>query len=115
MTRLRTIDSPPDYSHLAIDGRLDVEGVGHIESPLTEATAARGKPVMLDMAGVSFLGSLGIGLLVRCAVSLNRRGAKIVLFNCGPFVRKTLEISKVTAVLPILDSEAAAREALAGA
>lgn len=115
MTKLRTIDAPPEYSHLAIDGRLDVEGVGNIETPLTVATVTRGKPVMLDMAGVGFLGSLGIGLLVRCAVSLNRRGARIVLYNCSAFVRKTLEISKVTSVLPIADSEAAARELLAGA
>jgi anti-anti-sigma factor len=115
MTKIRTIDSPPDYAHLAIDGRLDVEGVGAIETTLTVATVTRGKPVMIDMTGVEFLGSLGIGMLVRCAMSLNRRGAKFVLFNCPPLVRKTLEISKVTSVLPMVDSEAAARELLATA
>ena len=115
MTKIRTLDSPPEYSYLAIDGRLDVEGVGAIETPLTVATVTRGKPVMIDMAGVAFLGSLGIGMLVRCAVSLNRRGAKFVLFNCQPMIRKTLEISKVTSVLPIVESEAAARELLASA
>lgn len=113
MTKIRTIDASAKYSHLAIDGRLDVAGVGAIETPLIVATVTRGMSVMIDMSGVEFLGSLGIGMLVRCAVSLNRRGARFVLFNCQPLIRRTLEIAKVTSVLPIFDSEAAARDALA--
>ena len=65
------------------------------------------------MSGVEFLGSMGIGLLVRCAVSLQRSGARLVLFGCQPLVQRSLEITKINAVLPIVDSEAAAFELVA--
>ncbi len=115
MSTVRTIESSPEFSHVAIDGRLDIDGVGAIDTALTVATVTRGKPVMLDMSAVEFLGSLGIGMLVRCAVSLQRRGARVVLFGCQPLIRKTLETTKVTSVLPIVDTEADARQLLATA
>ena len=112
MTEVRTIESG-DVSHVAVTGRLDVEGVGKIDLPLTLATVSQRKPAMIDMSGVEFLGSLGIGMLVRCAVSLKRMGATVVLYGCRPFVQKTLEITKVDAVLPMVSSEAEARQLLA--
>ena len=112
MAELRTVATDP-VSHVALSGRLDVEGVGTIELPLTAATVSQHRPVILDMSGVDFLGSLGIGMLVRCAVSLQRSGARFVLFGCQPLVRKSLETTKVNAVLPIADSESAAREMVA--
>ena len=113
MAEVRTIESGDDISHVALSGRLDIEGVGSVEMPLTLATVSRRKPVVLDMSGVEFLGSLGIGMLVRCAVTLKRMGAGVVLYGCRPFVQKTLEITKVNAVLPIVASEAEARQLLA--
>ena len=108
MAEVRTVPTSDDISHVALSGRLDIDGVGKVELPLTLATVSQRKPVVLDMSGVEFLGSLGIGLLVRCAVSLHRTGARLVLFGCQPLVKKSLETTKVNAVLPIADSEAAA-------
>lgn len=108
MVEVRTIAATDEISHVALVGRLDIEGVGTIEIPLTAATVSRKRPAMVDMSGVDFLGSIGIGLLVRCAVSLQRSGARLVLFGCQPLVQKSLEITKINAVLPIAESEAAA-------
>jgi anti-anti-sigma factor len=113
MAEVRTVATSDDISHVALSGRLDIEGVGKVELPLTSATVSQRKPVVLDMSGVEFLGSLGIGLLVRCAVSLQRSGARFVLFGCQPPVKKSLEITKVNAVLSMADSEAAALKLLA--
>ena len=113
MAEVRTVESSDNVSHVALSGRLDIEGVGKIELPLTLATVSQRKPVILDMSGVDFLGSLGIGLLVRCAVSLQRTGARVALFGCQPLVKKSLETTKVNAVLPIADSEAAALHLIA--
>ena len=109
MAQVRAIAGTEQMSHVALLGRLDIEGVTSIEIPLTAATVSQKRPAIVDMSGVEFLGSLGIGLLVRCAVSLQRNGGRLVLFGCQPLVQKTLEVTKVNAVLPIADSEAAAR------
>jgi anti-anti-sigma factor len=113
MAEVRTVDRSDDISHVALSGRLDIEGVGKTELPLTLATVSQRKPVVLDMSGVEFLGSLGIGLLVRCAVSLQRMGARFVLFGCQPLVKKSLETTKVNSVLPMADTEAAALQVIA--
>jgi len=105
---VRTVESDDAISHVVLSGRLDIDGVGKVELPLTLATVSQRKPVLLDMSGVEFLGSLGIGLLVRCAVSLQRMGARIVIYGCQPLVQKSLETTKVNSVLPIAASEAAA-------
>jgi anti-sigma B factor antagonist len=110
MAEVRTIAVTDEISHVRLVGRLDIDGVGMVEIPLTAATVARKRPAIVDMSGVEFLGSMGIGLLVRCAVSLQRSGARVVLFGCQPLVQKSLEITKINAVLPIVDSEAAAIE-----
>lgn len=113
MAEVRTVVASDTISHIALSGRLDIEGVSALELPLTAATVARKRPTIVDMAGVDFLGSLGIGLLVRCAVSLQRSGARLVLFGCQPLVQKSLEITKVTAVVGVADTEAAAVDMLA--
>ena len=108
MAEVRTIAATDEISHIRLVGRLDIEGVGTVEIPLTAATVARKRPAIVDMSDVEFLGSMGIGLLVRCAVSLQRSGARLVLFGCQPLVQRSLEVTKINAVLPIVDSEAAA-------
>ena len=113
MAEIQTIEASGKISHIALTGRLDIDGVGRIEIPLTAATVARGQQVIIDMTRVDFLGSLGIGLLVRCAVSLQRQGARLVVFGCQPLVRKSLEITKVNALVLLADSEAQARELVA--
>lgn len=112
MAEVRSKVAEDGVSHVALSGRLDVDGVGAVELPLTVATVTRHKPAVVDMTGVEFLGSLGIGLLVRCAVSLQRSGAKFVLFGCQPLVKKTIETAKLTSVLPIADTETAALQML---
>jgi anti-anti-sigma factor len=114
MTDVRTLASTDVLSHVAIVGRLDIDGVGRIEVPFTAAVVSRRKPTLVDMSGVEFLGSMGIGLLVRCALSLQRQGARFVVYGCRPLVARTLETAQVTGVIPVVDTEAAALSALAG-
>jgi anti-anti-sigma factor len=113
VAELRVISVSDTLSHVALRGRLDIEGVEKLEIPFTAATVSGRKPTLVDMSGVEFLGSMGIGLLVRCAVSLQRQGARLALFGCQPMVRKSLETSRVTAVIPVADTEAAALVLLA--
>ena len=112
MAEVRSQVAEDGVSHVALSGRLDVDGVGAVDLPLTVATVTRHKPAVVNMTAVDFLGSLGIGLLVRCAVSLQRSGARFVLFGCQPSVKKTIETAKLTGILLIADSEAAALQML---
>jgi anti-sigma regulatory factor (Ser/Thr protein kinase) len=50
MAEVRTIAATHEVSHIRLVGRLDIEGVGTIEIPLTAATVARKRPAIVDMS-----------------------------------------------------------------
>ena len=102
-----------DVTLVALSGRLDIEGVGAVEVKFLAATAAHRRPTIVGLSDVTFLGSLGIGMLVGSAKSLARHGARMVLLDPQPLVERTLEASSVSTVIPIAHGIEEARALLA--
>ena len=69
-TTIAIIETDGDHSHVQIIGPLDLSGVQAIELKLLASTASRRKPAIIDMSQVSFLASLGIGLLLQVSRAL---------------------------------------------
>ena len=64
----------------ALEGRLDSAGVEQIETKLTASVRAGTRNVILDLADVPFVGSLGIRMLIsigRVLASLLKKPAQI--------------------------------------
>jgi anti-anti-sigma factor len=96
------------YSELAnnirlikLDGKLDITGVGQIETPFAAYCAGDGVRVVVDLTGVDFLASIGIRFLTLTAKSIMSRGGKIVLLNPMPDVQHVLEITGIPEIIPI--------------
>ena len=96
------------YSELAnnirlikLDGKLDITGVGQIETPFAAYCAGDGVRVVVDLSEVDFLASIGIRLLTLTAKSVMSRGGKIALLNPTPDVRHVLEITGIAEIIPI--------------
>ena len=96
------------YSELAntirliqLDGKLDITGVGQIETPFAAYCAGDGVRVVVDVSGVDFLASIGIRLLTLTAKAIMSRGGKIVLLNPMSDVRHVLEITGIPNIIPI--------------
>ena len=110
--RLETIPAEDTLHHVALVGRLDIKGVNDIQYEFQQATTVLPKPTVVDLSKVTYIASLGLGMLVSAAKHLQRRGVKMVLLNPTPLVRKTIETSCLNHVLPIADDRAAALELL---
>lgn len=110
-----TVLEAGDVTRVALAGRLDIEGVGAVEVKFLAATAAHRRPSVVDLSAVTFIGSLGIGMLVGSAKSLARHGARMVLLDPQPLVERTLVASSVPAVIPIAHGIEEAHELLAAA
>lgn len=102
--RLNVIEQSEEVTHIALEGSLDVEGVNAIENPVYFNLTSRKKPAIVDMAGVSFIGSLGMGMLVRVAQSLKRQGFKMVLLNTRGIVDEALRMTNIHFVIPFATS-----------
>jgi anti-anti-sigma factor len=104
---LNVIHSDDSYTHIALVGKLDVGGVGEIENKFLGHTAARKKSAVVDISGVSFLGSMGLRIILDAAKTLNREKKQLILLNPQPLVNEVLEASGISEIVSIQTDEAA--------
>ena len=98
---------------LALKGRLDTVGVDRIERAFTDAVNTQDRDAAVDLAGVAFLASMGVRLIIATARAQRARGRKLVLFAPQPLVRQTLEMVALDQIIPVLTDRAAAEASLA--
>lgn len=110
--QLHIIRADDSITHLAILGRLDIQGVSRIQDQFVFNTAARRKSTLVDLSQVTFIASLGMGMLVSVAKSLQRGGSKMVLLGPTDLVQHALEAAGINQVIPIAREEAAALQLL---
>ena len=91
-----------DISHVALVGRLDATAVEELDKDFVQATTTRGLPTVVDMSGVTFMSSLGIGFLFANTKKLKKAGCKLVLLNPQGMVETVLKTSKMDKVMPLV-------------
>ena len=105
----------PGVVKVILEGRLDITGAHEIDLQFN-AIAGSHRGVVVDLAGVSFLASIGIRTLLLGAKAVQRRGGSLVLLSPVEGVERVLEVMGVTDLMPIYrDSEAALAAASASA
>ena len=110
---LVTIELHEVYTHISLAGRLDTAGVDRLEPRFTATIVPRRVHALVDMSGVVFISSLGIGTLVRAARALGSHGAVLVLVSPTSLVRGALEHAQVAALLPMAETIEHARQMVA--
>jgi anti-sigma B factor antagonist len=84
-------------------GRLDIVGVGAVETEFSAHCSGENPRVLVDLSGVDFLASIGIRLLTLNAKSIASRNGRMVLLKPGPDIRDVLEITGISAMIPVYD------------
>ena len=98
LTIIRDDDS---ITHVAILGRLDIAGVNSIADPFVFNTTSVRRTTLVDVSQVTFIASLGIGMLVGAAKALQRHGARMVLVGPTELVRQALVSAGIDHVITI--------------
>jgi anti-anti-sigma factor len=99
-------------THVALRGRLDIRGVNGVQDQFVFNTTSRHKPTLVDLSEVTFIASLGIGMLVGAARALQKSGAKLVILAPQSLVLQVLEAAGIDGVIPIVHEESDALELL---
>jgi anti-anti-sigma factor len=84
---------------LVVDGRLDGYWADHLESALTEIIRDGHHRIRLDCAGVSFLSSASIGILVKFHKQLEHIHGSFQVVNPSPRVSAVLQMTRLSALL----------------
>ncbi len=97
---------------LRLRGRLTLgEGARALRGLISDIAAEGHKYLLLDLGEVSYIDSSGLGTLVAGYNSLKLKGGTVGLFQVPKRVRDLLEMSRLTTVFRIFDTE---REAASG-
>jgi anti-anti-sigma factor len=99
---------------IALVGKLDIAGAQTVDLPLATVAGTRCN-IVIDMAGVDFISSIGIRHLVTAAMAVERASRKLVLLDPSPMVTDVLVTVGLDDFLPIVRSEDEARAMLTGA
>jgi len=91
---------------VTMTGRLDIAGAEVVAQPLATLSGSK-SALFLDMAGVTFVASLGLRHLVMTAKTLARRGGRLVLLNPSTIVTEVIELSGLDSILQIENRGAA--------
>ncbi len=81
-----------------------------LNSQIHELLAAGKKNIVLDLEGVEFVNSSGLGMLIGGASTLKNAGGKLKLAHASEKIRTLIKITKLTPVFEHYDSVNAAVE-----
>jgi anti-anti-sigma factor len=89
----------PGYGVVTVTGEIDIACVGEIGAALRRATAASSR-LVIDLAGVDFIGSTGVNLVVTAYNAVQRDGGWVRLVYREGVVAKVLRAAGLADVLP---------------
>jgi anti-sigma B factor antagonist len=97
-----------------LNGHIIVEASGKLErgEPIVDLreltkrlTSEGGRHVILDMDGITYVDSSGLGLLLSIYATIRNQGGELKLLNVGPRVQELLKMTKLIEVFEIFDDE----------
>jgi len=106
------IQREQDVVILELRGVLDVASAPTFQTALRSILDEGGNRVAVDMAGVSFMDSSGLGVLIAAYRRLSGGGGRIALVNVVPAVHKVLQLTRTDRLFDLHDTLSAAVAAL---
>lgn len=100
-----------------VNGHIIVEATGQLQSgesclQLRELakrlSCEGGRQVILNMAGISYVDSSGLGLLLSIYATIKNQGGELKLMNVAPRVQEQLRITNLLHVFDIFEDESRA-------
>jgi len=94
-----------------LTGELDMKEAGGLQGRLAERIANGQSRIVVNLAGVAYIDSAGLGALVATHKACAGRGGKLVLAEPGNDVKHILSLTRIDRHLPVHATESAAAAA----
>ncbi len=105
MTQMRhTMRDDAGVTVVSLDGELEVSEAPALRDLLGSLIAGPQSSVLLDLGGVSFIDSSGIGVLVGAHRLAEQAGARFGLAAASTGVRRVFELTRTDRVLRLFES-----------
>jgi anti-sigma B factor antagonist len=98
-----------DVTILDLEGKITIgEGSVSLRSAIRRLIEEGKKKILLNLAGVGYVDSSGIGELVSSYTTINREGGQLKLLKLTQKIRDLLGITKLLTVFDVYDDESQA-------
>lgn len=89
---------------LHVAGRMDAENAVHFENQCEACISDGFTSVVVDLADLKYVSSMGLGAIVRIAKQLRDKGGELRICCLTGLVRQLFEITRLNHVFPAHDS-----------
>ena len=96
------MDETADGAWVRVSGEVDVQSADELRGHLRMAGDSH-RRVVLDLSGVTFLDSAGLGALVGAHRAITERGGTLEVAGAHGVVRQVITASRVDALLTLVD------------
>ena len=92
-----------------LSGRITLgEASGRLRDTIKDLVTNNSKSILLNLAGVTYMDSSGLGELVGAFATVSNRGGKLKLLGLQPRLYELMHITKLYSVFEIFTNEAEA-------
>ena len=88
-------EKEPGVFIVAPVGSIDTDTYEYLEEKIQPVLDNEPKAIMLDMAGVSYISSAGVGVIIKAERAVKQHGGVLVMSNMQPPVKKVFDVLKV--------------------
>jgi anti-anti-sigma factor len=96
-------DRDGDVHTICLTGELDLASAADVQRELERVEATDAAAIVIDLAGLSFMDSTGVRLLINAHVRSRNDSDRLTLLRGPAAVQRILELSGVEALLPFAD------------
>ena len=93
---------------IVLSGDMDLYCAGHVRDCAKEHWEKRKDALIIDMAGLDYIDSSGIGAIIKLYTEARERGLEFLLAAVPSSIYKVMELTKLIGFLPICDTVAEA-------
>jgi anti-anti-sigma factor len=89
---------------VSVTGKMDAVSSPELEKELSQLMAEGEKDFVIDFAGLDYISSAGLRVILATAKRLKEKEGKILLASLQDMVKEVFEISGFSAIIPIYES-----------
>lgn len=105
----------PDIDVIELAGRVTQgRDTSELESIVTGIFAAGGRKIIIDLVGVTYIDSSGVGVMAYAASKARGADAKLAITGCGGMVLEVFRITRIDLVVPFFPDIASAVASFSG-
>ena len=104
-----SVTSKNDVTIIRLDGKLTLgEGSGLLRETITKAFADGATRILIDLGGVSYIDSAGLGELVGCYTSAQNKEVALKLLHLQKRVQGLMQMTRLYLLFEVFEDESAA-------